>query len=84
MTVATVSARDRLKTIRDRTHNARAAKARAQKQRDAAQQAGDLDAAAICELAYEQADTELETASGWRHAAVEHGRRQRQRPWSRR
>ena len=62
MTVATVSARDRLKTIRDRTHNARAAKARAQKQRDAAQQAGDLDAAAICELAYEQADTELETS----------------------
>jgi Phage capsid family len=57
-----IATRDRLKSIRERTHNARQARARARTTLDAAQAAGDTEAAAIASLALDNASVELETA----------------------
>lgn len=61
MTV-TATHRDRLQSIRQRTHSARESRARARQQLDAARELHDLDAAAIAQLAYDQADVELQTS----------------------
>ncbi len=61
MTV-TANHRDRLRTIRERTHTAREARARARRTLEAAQAAGDADAQAIASLALDQAGVEVETS----------------------
>ena len=60
MTVTT--SRDRLASIRERTHAARQARQRARTTLDAARAAGDQEAASIASLALDQANVELETS----------------------
>lgn len=62
MTVATANHRDRLRSIRERTHTAREARQRARTTLDAARAAGDDQAAGIASLALEQANVEVETS----------------------
>jgi hypothetical protein len=59
---ATANQRDRLKSIRERTHNARAARQRARTTLDAAKAVGDDQAASIASLALDTAQAELETS----------------------
>ncbi len=61
MTV-TAAHRDQLARIRERTHQARAARQRARTTLDAARQAHDQDAEAVASLALDAAQVELETA----------------------
>ena len=60
--MSVIQQRDRLVQIRDRTHDAREARARARKQLDLARGAEDHDAIAISQLAYDEADTNLTLA----------------------
>jgi len=60
----TVSAthRSRLGVIRERTHTARSRRANARELLDAARAESDIDAQAVAQIAYDQADVELQTA----------------------
>ena len=60
--MTTTAHRDRLQTIRQRTHSAREARARARQTLDAARAAGDVDAEAIASLALDAANVDVETA----------------------
>ena len=60
--MSVIQQRDRLVQIRERTHDAREARARARKQLDLARGAEDHDAIAISQLAYDEADTNLTLA----------------------
>ena len=62
MTVTATSPRERLTNIRQETHEARTARARARTQLDAARDGGDLEAAAIAQLAFDNADERLQRA----------------------
>lgn len=84
MNPATVSQRDRLKSIRERTHAARQSRQRARTMLDAAKDAGDDQATAIASLALDQAQIECDTAealenmvlssmSGVNNGYVDHG-----------
>ena len=59
---AVATNRDRLRSIRERTHNAREARQRARTTLEAAQAAGDTEAAAIASLALDHAGIEVETS----------------------
>jgi hypothetical protein len=64
MSVATRVHQDRLQALRDRTQNARGARQRARESLQAAREAGDQDAQAVAELAFDQASNQLELAEG--------------------
>ena len=59
---AVATNRDRLRSIRERTHSAREARQRARTTLEAAQAAGDTEAAAIASLALDHAGIEVETS----------------------
>ena len=58
----TASSRQRLDAIRERTHNARSRRTKARQQLDAAREAGDNDAQAIAQIAFDTADEDLQVA----------------------
>jgi capsid protein len=59
---ATATHRQRLEVIRQRTKNARSRRAHARQQLDAAHEAGDQDAQAVAQIAYDTADEDLQVA----------------------
>ena len=66
MTVITASSRQRLEAARTRSSEARARRTRARTQYDAAMQADDQQAAAVAQLALDDAQIEMETADALR------------------
>jgi hypothetical protein len=62
MPAVTAGARERLAAIRGRTHSARSTRTTARQRLDAAREANDLDAAAVAQIAYDQADEQLQIA----------------------
>jgi Phage capsid family len=62
MNTATANHRQRLQSIRERTHNARGQRERSRRTMEAARAAGDVDAQAVAQLSLDAAQVELETS----------------------
>src|SRR4051794_2796381 len=62
MTAITAGHRERLNLIRQRTKNARGRRQHARQQIDAARDVQDREAEAVAQIAYDQADEELQVA----------------------
>jgi hypothetical protein len=60
--LVTAEHRQRLNLIRERTHNARSRRTRARQALDAARDVQDLEAQAVAQLSFDEADNDLQIA----------------------